>query len=137
MDNAIVYRKSDGVLLATFPLTEPVSGPELLHLVSDRVASWDPALHGALVVDASLLRGPDGAVHLRRRKILNGAVALDPTVDQELATFAQRRADKKAAKADAKMAQLATMTKQEFTDLTAAQKWDMVFAFMKAHMDAE
>ena len=81
----------------------------------------------------------NGGIDLSTLVVANSVVGLDPVTASAAsivrAATETRKLAKAAAKADAKMGQLATMTKQDFSDLTAAQKWDTVFIFMQAHLN--
>lgn len=47
------------------------------------------------------------------------------------------RAAKQAMKASKKLDGFENMTQKDWNDLTAAQRWDMVFAFMKTHLSED
>jgi hypothetical protein len=71
----------------------------------------------------------------------NGGVVVHPTValvasDKKLRREAIK-AGKQTAKAAKKLDAFDTMTAAEFDALTAAKKWDIVFAFMKTNMSED
>lgn len=138
----IAYRKDSGRLCFSEATGATTSEEAWGHLVR-RLSAATPATHGALLVEKAdvdaLLSGVgvEEGGGLGLLKIVDGAL----TLDQEKATAAQdriaKREAKKAAKADTKLAALKTMTAKDWGDLTAAQKWDHVFAFMKATLPDE
>jgi hypothetical protein len=47
------------------------------------------------------------------------------------------RAGRQSVKQSKKLEGFENMTQKDWNDLTAAQRWDMVFAFMKMHMSED
>jgi hypothetical protein len=76
-----------------------------------------------------LLQYSDGAVVMKSAE----AAALQARNARRTAV----RTSKQAVKASKKLEGFENMTQKDWNDLTAAQKWDMVFAFMKSHLSED
>lgn len=131
MAHHIIFNKTTGRYMASVRDLRERSDEANQAIVNDLVAQFagNPDVD-MLVVDTL----PD-ASNLSDMVIKDGKVELTPERVAALAKRDARRAAKKAAKKDAKLDTLRDMTAKDFGDMTAAQKWDLVFTFMKAQLD--
>lgn len=99
----------------------------------------DPTLLDSIVVEDEALALFSGGKHVQWNtvEVKNGALQLKADETAARTRKQAARAAKAAAKADKKLDALVSMTGAEFQGMTAAQKWDLVFLFMKANLSED
>ena len=138
MPTRVLFNKTSGVVAASRPDDPNMSEEENLEAFATRSRGYpDPSLFDSIVVEDAALDLLSGGKHLRWNTVeVKGGVLQLKAEETAARTRRQAaRAAKAAAKADKKLDALVAMTGAEFQGMTAAQKWDLVFLFMKANLN--
>lgn len=132
MAYTVIYEASTGKIVSAVRDVELASAEHNAaeHL---RLRETHGKMPGMAVLETEAL--PNGATKVRDCAVVNGALVVTADAVSEKAKSEARRAAKKAAKADAKLEAFKDMTQQDWMNLSANERWQTVFAFMKASLD--
>lgn len=140
----LIYKKSDGRVLYH---QQNWVGNEAAadQFLNDSMDAAQIAAYGAKILTDLDMQGlssavdEDGRIQTHVLKVVNGVVTVDDSNTPGALTRIQarkaRRGAKKQAKSDAKLSAFDGMSKNDFMALTANERWETIYWFMKAHFE--